>query len=74
MADEGGDKTEAPTPKRRQQAEEEGNVARSQDLVAAALLVGSMMLLKSYGSGVVLALKAILTEMLSGTSLSDFSA
>src|SRR5437762_1916701 len=37
MAEETGDKTEAPTPKRRQQAAEQGQVARSPDLVAAAL-------------------------------------
>ena len=44
MAEETGDKTEAPTPKRRQQAAEQGQIARSPDLVAAALVVGSMLL------------------------------
>src|SRR3954447_15238896 len=73
MAEETGDKTEAPTAKRRQQAAEQGQVARSPDLVAAALVVGSMLLLKSYGADLVTALKALLTEMLDRPSLSDLS-
>ena len=36
------DRTEAPTPRRRQQARREGHVARSNDLVAAAILVGAL--------------------------------
>jgi flagellar biosynthesis protein FlhB len=39
MADELGEKTEEPTPKRRQDAREEGNVAKSQDFTAAILLI-----------------------------------
>jgi len=73
MAEENGDKTEAPTPRRRQQAAEQGNIARSHDLVAAALMVGAMLLLKYYGEGVILSLRTLLAEMLGGPSLSDFS-
>src|SRR3982751_1559510 len=73
MADDTGDKTEAPTAKRRQQAAESGQVARSPDLVAAALVVGSMMLLNSFGAGVIQALKTILTEMLGEHALADVS-
>src|SRR4051812_37653507 len=72
MAEDQGDKTEAPTPKRRQQAAEQGRVARSQDLVAAALVVGSMLLLKSYGGRLVKALEALLPGVLGATSLSHF--
>lgn len=73
MADEeSGDKTEAPTPRRRQQAEEQGQIARSQDLVAAALLVGAMYLLNLQGGKVVAALRAVLVDCF--TSLSDFNA
>ena len=36
MAEDDGDKTEAPTPRRRQEAREQGNIARSPDLTAAA--------------------------------------
>ena len=73
MAEENGDKTEAPTPRRRQQADEQGDIARSQDLVAAALMVGAMLLLKYYGAGVILSLRTLLAEMLGKASLSDFS-
>lgn len=39
MADDLGEKTEEPTPKRRQEARDEGNVAKSQDFTAAVLLI-----------------------------------
>jgi flagellar biosynthesis protein FlhB len=45
MADDFGDKTEAPTPRRRQEAREEGQVARSPDLTAAAVLLGMFVML-----------------------------
>src|SRR5687767_5483228 len=35
MSEEYGEKTEAPTPRRRQEAREQGQVARSQDLMKA---------------------------------------
>lgn len=38
MADDLGEKSEEPTPKRRQEARDEGNVSRSQDLSGALLL------------------------------------
>src|SRR3954469_155268 len=60
MADDAGEKTEAPTPRRRQQAAEQGQVVRSQDLVAAALVVGSMFLLKKFGTDVMAALRTYL--------------
>lgn len=39
MADDLGEKTEEPTPKRKQEARDEGNVAKSQDFSAALLLM-----------------------------------
>jgi flagellar biosynthetic protein FlhB len=39
MADDLGERTEEATPKRRQEAREEGNVAKSTDLAAAGLLI-----------------------------------
>ncbi len=42
-------KTEEPTPRRRQQARDEGRIARSPELVAAALLVTGTLLLSSIG-------------------------
>jgi flagellar biosynthetic protein FlhB len=42
-------KTEPATPRRRQEARNSGQVAKSQDLAAAALLVGSLLLLRLLG-------------------------
>ena len=72
MADDSaGDKTEAPTPRRRAEAREQGNVARSVDLTAAVLMIGSMILLKFYGGNVIESLRGILAQMLSVQSLSN---
>ena len=45
----GGDKTEAPTPRRRNEAREQGNVAKSQDLTAAIGLLTGLLLLHAFG-------------------------
>lgn len=73
MAEDMGDKTEAPTPRRRQEAREQGNIARSPDLTAAVILIGMLMLLKNFGPGLVNGLRAFLQEMLSQPSLGDLS-
>lgn len=65
MADEFGEKTEAPTPRRRQEAREQGQVARSQDLTGAVLIVGAILLLNAFGQDLVKALRALLAETLS---------
>lgn len=49
--DEAGDKTEQPTPRRREEAREEGQVARSTDLTAAVSLLAGILLLKFLGPG-----------------------
>src|SRR2546421_8344223 len=72
MAEDFGDKTEAATPRRRQEAREEGNVARSPDLVAALLLVGMFVLLNFYGSNLVKVLQAVVRQMLSADSIADY--
>ena len=74
MAEDQGDKTEAPTPRRRQEAREQGNVARSQDLTVALILLGMMLMLHSTGPKLVDALKTLVRDMLSPDSLSDLSA
>ncbi len=51
MPEQFGDKTQDATPHRRQKAREEGQVARSQDLASAALLVIATLLLKYLGRG-----------------------
>jgi flagellar biosynthetic protein FlhB len=68
-----GDKTEAPTARRRQEAREQGNIARSPDLTAAVLLIGGLLLLRWYGERVIVALHSVLAEMMSGASFTDFS-
>jgi flagellar biosynthesis protein FlhB len=45
MPEQSGDKTQDATPHRRQQAREQGQVARSQDLGSAAVLVGGLVTL-----------------------------
>src|ERR1700712_2805863 len=73
MAEDFGDKTEAPTPRRRQEAREQGNVARSADLSSAVLMLGMLMMLKWYGDGIVRALRTIMGQMLGPASMSDFT-
>jgi flagellar biosynthetic protein FlhB len=73
MAEDGGDKTEAPTPRRRTEAREQGTFARSHDLVVAMILVGVMVILKITGPKVVEVLKSLVHEMLKAESISDFS-
>jgi flagellar biosynthetic protein FlhB len=50
-SEEFGDKTHEATPHRRQQAREEGQVVRSQDLASAALLIGGLLVLWYFGNG-----------------------
>src|SRR6476646_982279 len=74
MADDYGDKTEAPTARRRQEARDQGKVARSRDVATSALLVGSMVLLKNYGPGVIGMLHAQVGDSLGAAAMSDISA
>ena len=74
MADDFGDKTEAPTPRRREEAREQGNIARSPDLTSAVLLLAVLVLLDWYGPGLVGALRSYMAEMLSPESLRQFGS
>jgi len=49
MPEQSGDKSQEPTPHRRQQAREEGQVARSQDLGSAVLLLAGLLILLMLG-------------------------
>jgi flagellar biosynthetic protein FlhB len=69
MAEENGEKTEAPTPRRREEAREQGQVARSGDLTAAALLLGGLVLLNWFGGNLVAAMRQVVQLMLSHQSL-----
>ena len=74
MAEDMGDKTEAPTPRRRQEAREQGQIARSQDLTAAALLLGILLMLKGFGEGILSALRETMVQMIGGTGLAGTDA
>jgi flagellar biosynthetic protein FlhB len=74
MAEDTGDKTEAPTPRRRTEAREQGNVARSQDLTLALMLLGVIITLHITGRRMLVALKSLVHAMLSIDSLTDFSS
>jgi flagellar biosynthetic protein FlhB len=74
MADDFGDKTEAPTPKRRQEARDQGKIPRSRDIATSALLVGSMVLLKNYGVDVLAMLRTQVSDCLGAAAMSDLTA
>ena len=73
MAEDTGDKTEAPTPRRRAEAREQGNVARSQDLTLALMMLGVMLTLNITGPRMVNALKVLVQKMLAQDSMSDLN-
>jgi len=53
MADQAGEKSQEPTQHRRDQAREKGQVAYSQDLGSAAMLIISILLIRSWGGNVI---------------------
>lgn len=65
------DKTEKPTAKRRQQARDEGTVARSQDLNGAAVLLVGLIALGISGPGIAQALANVMRESLGHVASSD---
>lgn len=67
------DKTEAPTPRRRQEAREEGQVARSMELGSAMVLVTSLLMIKLSGPSLVRCLKDITTDCLANFPTQDFT-
>lgn len=55
------------------EARQQGNIARSHDLTSAMLLIGALYLMKWFGPRLILTLRNVVAEALSGPSLSDFS-
>lgn len=53
MPEQDGDKSQEPTPHRRQQARREGQVAKSQDLGSAVTLIVGLLCLTALGMGVI---------------------
>lgn len=71
MADDAGEKSEAPTPKRRQEAREKGQVARSNDFSAALLLFGGLLALRMNGPRL---MESLLDAMRRNLTIPDPSA
>ncbi len=69
MPDDFSDKTESPTPRKRAEAREEGDVARSPDFSAGLLLLGGVLLLGYFGGDMLHALAGLLRRMLAGEDL-----
>ena len=65
MADEFGDKTEAPTPKRKREAVEQGDVLRSREFGTALVMLAGVAWLLFAGPSLIAALKAVLTASFS---------
>lgn len=68
MPDEGGEKSHDPTPRRREQAREEGQIAKSQDLASALILFVAVILLMNQGKAVCEHIYEYTQSVLSGES------
>ena len=68
MPEQFGDKTHEATPHRRQQAREQGQVAKSQDLASAVLLIGAVLVLMHSGTAVADFLGRLAKRQLGGES------
>jgi flagellar biosynthetic protein FlhB len=71
MPGEHGERTEAPTPKRRQEARGRGQVARSQELPAAAVLLAGLIGLQLLGPGLWKKLQQVMRHGLSAEQVPD---
>lgn len=60
MADEFGEKTEAPTPKRRREAGEQGDILRSREFATALVMLAGVAWLMFSGPSLISALKAMM--------------
>ncbi len=78
MATPADERTEPPTPRRRREARQKGQVARSQDLTAAVLLLAGFLGLALLGPGLWMCLMAMVRTALTGemhtsvTAVADF--
>src|SRR5438477_4922177 len=68
MAEDWSEKTEAPTPHRRAEARQRGNVARSAELSAAVLCLAAVLMLRHSGPNLAAALRLLLADSLSSAS------
>jgi len=71
MAEELGERTEKPTARRRREARNKGQVAKSQDLAGAILLLGAVILLVVFVSVLGEGLARVLRRSLTGEALAS---
>ena len=71
MAEELGEKSELPTTRRRREARNKGQVARSQDLGSALDLIGATILIALFGSAVAGTMRVIMIRVLGGQTPGD---
>ncbi|HYE62864.1 MAG TPA: flagellar biosynthesis protein FlhB [Phycisphaerales bacterium] len=64
MADDLGEKTEAPSGRKLEDARGKGQVAKSQDLAAAIDLIGGVILLMIFGGAIIRAMTAVMRNVL----------
>jgi len=64
MADDMGERTEAPSSRKLTQARENGQVARSTELVAAVDLITAVILIVMFGAGLVSSMRSVLLRTL----------
>jgi flagellar biosynthetic protein FlhB len=74
VAEDLGEGTEDATPKRRREAREEGNIARSQDAASALLLFGSILLLSATIRPLLSSMAAMLSRVLGSDNLGSIRA
>lgn len=66
MPDFVGEKTEAPTPRRRQESRQDGNVARSGDLMSGVMLLAGVLLLAVFARQALQGFIVLVESMLTG--------
>jgi flagellar biosynthesis protein FlhB len=74
MAEDSEDRTEAPTPRKREEAREQGQVVRSVDLTSAAMLMGFLMLFKLFGTNLIESMTSLMRLQLSTQSMMDLQS
>src|SRR6185295_16220305 len=73
MAEDRTARTEEPTPKRREEARAEGQVAQSVEVTSAAVLIAALLTLSQRGPEAVGALRAMMSRGLAAASTSDLT-
>jgi len=73
MAESAQEKTESPTPRRLQEAREDGNVARSTDLTAAVILLGAIIVLYFLGMRVMTGMRMSVEIFMSGSHATNLT-